>query len=71
MMSKIDLYDSFIKFPSIEDSKKMGNQMAFLVYATPYVSSIIEYAGRTCYKSFNAINEESYKKFITIKGCNE
>lgn len=63
-MSKIDLYDNFIKFPSAEDSKKMGNQMAFLVYATPYVSSIIEYAGRTCYKSFNAINEESYKKFI-------
>ena len=44
-MSKIDLYDNFIKFPSAEDSKKMGNQMAFLVYATPYVSSIIEYEG--------------------------
>ena len=64
----VDLYDSFIKFPTNEEMKK-AKTVAYLVYATPYMSTICEYAGRTCYKSFNSIKEESYKKFIsTIVG---
>lgn len=64
----VDLYDSFIKFPTNEEMKK-SKTLAHLVYITPNMSSICEYAGRTCYKSFNAIKEESYKKFIsTIVG---
>lgn len=65
MATKIDLYDNFVKFPTDEDVKKWNNRLAHLVYATPYMASIVEYAGRTCYKSFDAINDESYKKFIT------
>ena len=60
----VDLYDSFIKFPTNEEMKKSKN-LAHLVYITPNMSTICEYAGRTCYKSFNAIKEESYKKFIS------
>ena len=60
----VDLYDSFVKFPSNEELKK-SKKMAHLVYVTPNMSTICEYAGRTCYKSFNAIKEESYKKFIS------
>ena len=64
----VDLYDSYIKYPSNEELKENG-KLAYLVYATPNMSSICEYAGRTCYKSFGAIKEESYKKFIsTIVG---
>ena len=63
-LNRINLYDNIIKFPSDEDVKKMGNKLCHLVYFTPYASSIIEYAGRTCYRSFNNIQEESYKKFI-------
>lgn len=68
-MPMIELYDNYIKFPDPETIKRNGKQMAFLVYITPYCSSIIEYAGRTCYKSFDSIKEDSYAKFIkTIIG---
>lgn len=68
-MALIELYDSYIKFPDPEAIRRNGKQMAFLVYITPYCSSIIEYAGRTCYKSFDAIKDDSYAKFIrTIIG---
>ena len=64
-LNKINLYDTFVKFPSDDDIKKMGNKLCHLVYATPYASSIIEYAGRTCYRSFNNMQNESYKNFIS------
>lgn len=64
-LNRIDLYDTIVKFPTDEDIKKNGNKLCYLVYATPNMASIIEYAGRTCYRSFNNIQNESYKKFIT------
>ena len=59
---KIELYENFIKFPSANEK---SNTIAHLVYITPNVGSIIEHAGRTCYRSFNNIKEDSYKTFIS------
>lgn len=63
--NKIELYNFSVKFPTDEDVKKWGYKMAHLVYATPHMGSIIEYAGRTCYKSFNNMNSNSHKNFIS------
>ena len=60
-MGFINLYDNMIKYPS---QGEKPNKMAHLVYITHNVGSIIEYAGRTCYRSFNNIKEDSYKTFI-------
>ena len=59
---RIELYEDCIKFPNISDKT---NIMAHLVYVTPNVGNIIEHAGRTCYRSFNSIKEDSYKSFIS------
>ena len=58
---KIELYENFIKFPNIDKN----SVHAQLVYITPNAGSIIEHAGRTCYRSFNNIKENSYKTFIS------
>ena len=62
-MENIDIYNYSISYPT-RDTLQRLNRTAFLVYVTPFVSSLIEYAGRTCYKSFNHIKENSYKTFI-------
>lgn len=59
---KIELYENFIKFPNVNEKTSV---MAHLVYITPNVGNIIEHAGRTCYRSFNNIKEDSYKTFIS------
>lgn len=65
-MNEIGLYKNMIDFPSKEElQNSKGTKYAHLVYFTPLASSIIEYAGRTCYKSFDKITNESYKGFIS------
>jgi thymidylate synthase ThyX len=59
---KIELYENVIKFPNVTDKSPV---LAHLVYVTPNVGNIIEHAGRTCYRSFNSIKEDSYKTFIS------
>ena len=59
---KVELYENLIKFPNVNEKTSV---MAHLVYITPNVGNIIEHAGRTCYRSFNKINEDSYKTFIS------
>ena len=59
---RIELYEDCIKFPNISEKT---NIMTHLVYVTPNVGNIIEHAGRTCYRSFNNIKEDSYKTFIS------
>ena len=59
---RIELYEDNIRFPQ---QNEKSNVMAQLVYVTPNVGSIIEHAGRTCYRSFNNIKEDSYKTFIS------
>ena len=61
-MAYVNLYDSVIKFPS---QGEKSNNMAYLAYITRNAGSIIEYAGRTCYRSFNNIKTDSYKTFIS------
>ena len=58
---RIELYENLIKFPNVDKN----NVHAQLVYITPNVGNIIEQAGRTCYRSFNNIKEDSYKGFIS------
>lgn len=62
-MENIELYNYSITYPTPDALQKLG-KMAFLVYVTPFVASMVEYAGRTCYKSFDKIKENSYKNFI-------
>ena len=59
---KIELYENVIKFPNVTDKSPV---LAHLVYVTPNAGNIIEHAGRTCYRSFNSIKEDSYKTFIS------
>ena len=59
---KIELYENTIKFPNVTDKSPV---LAHLVYVTPNAGNIIEHAGRTCYRSFNNIKENSYKTFIS------
>ena len=61
-MALVNLYDSVIKFPG---QTEKSNTMAYLAYITRNAGSIIEYAGRTCYRSFNNIKTDSYKTFIS------
>ena len=53
-MALVNLYDSVIKFPG---QTEKSNTMAYLAYITRNAGSIIEYAGRTCYRSFNNIRK--------------
>jgi len=64
MTIRINVYDKVIKYPTAEELKQAGRS-CFLVYVTPFVGSIVEYSGRTCYRSFDKIKEESYKTFIS------
>jgi thymidylate synthase ThyX len=57
----IELYENTIKFPNVNEKT---STIAHLVYITPNVGNIVEHAGRTCYRSFNSIKEDSYKTFI-------
>lgn len=35
-----------------------------LIYVTPHLSNLVEYAGRTCYMSFDKMTDKSYEGFI-------
>ena len=65
MKSTINIYDQIVKFPTAADIKANGGRTTYLMYVTPFVGSLVEYSGRTCYRSFSNIKDKSYEKFIS------
>ena len=59
----LNLYENLVRSPEPAELAAQKH-MAFLAYVTPYASTLIEYAGRTCYKSFQNISATSYQNFI-------
>ena len=65
MKSTINIYDQIVKFPTAADIKANGGRTTYLMYVTPFVGSLVEYGGRTCYRSFSNIKDKSYERFIS------